>query len=238
MGRVASSFLTWAWTDVHSALRCRISASIARSGRMGGEFATRRVLSILPGRQRRIVGPRHRWRRVRLDRVEHGLRPVGLDGQGGDLVRDARDIGLAATSSNSTRMSPAATVSPSWTKMAFIVAVPTGWMTLVRSLGMILPCATATMSTLPRVAHSRVATAMPSSDHNRTRGSGEPPAIAAQARRAGIQPLHHDSVGDPFRCGGPRRAPGIPIFGQQFLEGAQACRVAHAQPCCMRSSAP
>ncbi|APO51388.1 hypothetical protein ACVILJ_002600 [Bradyrhizobium diazoefficiens] len=42
----------------------------------------------------------------------------------------------------------------SWTLMAQTTPVSSGWISLVLPLGMILPVAVATMSTLPKVAHA------------------------------------------------------------------------------------
>src|SRR5207249_4867799 len=52
----------------------------------------------------------------------------------------------------------ALTVSPSCTWIARTTPVSNGWMTLLRPLGMILPVAVATMSTLPRQAQATAST--------------------------------------------------------------------------------
>src|SRR5450759_2418414 len=54
--------------------------------------------------------------------------------------------------SSSMSTSPALTLCPSRTWIALTTPVSNGWITLVRPLGMILPVAVATISTLPNVA--------------------------------------------------------------------------------------
>src|SRR5262245_52183543 len=57
--------------------------------------------------------------------------------------------------SSSISTSPALTLCPSRTWMARTTPVSNGWITLVRPLGMILPCAAAMMSTSPSDAQAR-----------------------------------------------------------------------------------
>src|SRR5262249_23446946 len=56
--------------------------------------------------------------------------------------------------SSSINTSPALTLCPSRTWIARTTPVSNGWMTLVRPLGMIFPCAEATMSILPNAAQA------------------------------------------------------------------------------------
>ena len=73
------------------------------------------------------------------------------------LCRCSRSAAFIVGSS-SISTSPALTVSPSCTWIARTTPVSNGWMTLVRPLGMILPGAVATMSTVPRQAQASAST--------------------------------------------------------------------------------
>ena len=57
--------------------------------------------------------------------------------------------------------------------MAFTVAVPIGCTTCVPSLGMILPCAVATISTRPSTDHASACAAKAISSHIATLGAGD-----------------------------------------------------------------
>src|SRR5216683_2625638 len=73
------------------------------------------------------------------------------------LCRCSRSAAFIVGSS-SINNCPALTVSPSCTWIARTTPISKGWMTLVRPLGMILPEAVATMSTVPRQAQASAST--------------------------------------------------------------------------------
>ena len=68
---------------------------------------------------------------------------------------------LALVGSSSTSTCPSCTLSPSLTSTRRTTPASSGWMTLLRSLTMMRPCATATMSTLPKMDHSSASTNKP-----------------------------------------------------------------------------